>query len=69
VIDLADESQIFPVSGYTIGYIRDLTHGQGLDVGLGGQFTLYDYPDSLDPFYGGNLGYGFEFFLRIRPSL
>jgi hypothetical protein len=69
VIDLADESQIFPVSGYTIGYVRDLAHGKGLDVGLGGQFTFYDYPDSLDPFYGGNLGYGFEFFLRLRPSL
>jgi hypothetical protein len=69
VLDLPDESEIFPVSGYTVGYIRDLTHGQGLDVGLGGQFTLYDHPDSLDPFYGDNFGYGFEFFLRIRPSL
>jgi len=69
VLDLANESEIFPVSGYTIGYVRDLTHGQGLDVGLGGQFTLYDHPDALDPFYGDNLGYGFEFFLRIRPSL
>jgi hypothetical protein len=26
-------------------------------------------PDSLDRYYGENLGYAFEFFLRIRPSL
>jgi hypothetical protein len=28
--DPADESRIFPVSGYTL-YVRDLSHGSGLD--------------------------------------
>jgi hypothetical protein len=69
VLDHADESRIFPVSGYTIGYVRDLAHGNGLDVGLGTQFTLNDRPDSLDRYYGEDLGYAFQFFLRIRPSL
>jgi Heavy metal binding domain len=69
VLDAADESRIFPVSGYTIGYIRDLSHGKGLDVGLGTQFTINDRPDSLGRYYGDDLGYGFQFFLRIRPSL
>jgi hypothetical protein len=68
VLDAADESRIFPVSGYTIGYVRDLSHGDGLDIGLGTQFTINDRPDSLDRYYGENLGYAFEFFLRIRPS-
>jgi hypothetical protein len=68
VLDAADESRIFPVSGYTIGYVRDLSHGDGLDIGLGSQFTINDRPDSLDRYYGENLGYAFEFFLRIRPS-
>src|SRR5437588_7427765 len=64
-----DESEIFPVSGYTIGYIRDLSHGNGIDIGLGTQFTINNQPDTLDRYYGDDLGYAFEFFLRIRPSL
>ena len=69
VLKPPDESHIFPVSGYTVGYVRDLSHGNGLDVGLGTQFTINDRPDRLDRYYGDDLGYAFEFFLRIRPSL
>jgi hypothetical protein len=64
-----DESEIFPVSGYSLGYVRDLSHGNGIDVGLGTQFTINDRPDTLDRYYGADLGYAFQFFLRIRPSL
>jgi hypothetical protein len=64
-----DESEIFPVSGYTLGYVRDLTHGNGLDIGLGTQFTINNRPDTLDRYYGDDLDYAFQFFLRIRPSL
>jgi hypothetical protein len=69
VLNPVDESRIFPVSGYTVGYVRDLSHGNGLDVGLGTQFTINDRPDRLDRYYGDDLGYAFQFFLRIRPSL
>jgi hypothetical protein len=69
VLDPVDQSRIFPVSGYTIGYVRDLSHGNGVDVGLGAQFTLNERPDRLDRYYGDDLGYAFQFFLRIRPSL
>lgn len=69
VLDPVDESRIFPVSGYTIGYVRDLSHGNGIDIGLGTQFTINDRPDSLDRYYGDDLGYAFQFFLRIRPSV
>ena len=69
VLDPPDESRIFPIGGYTIGYVRDLSHGNGVDIGLGTQFTINDRPDSLDRYYGDDLGYAFEFFLRIRPSL
>jgi Heavy metal binding domain len=68
VLDEADESKIFPVSGYSLGYVRDLSHGKGIDIGLGTQFTINDRPDSLDRYYGDDLGYAFQFFLRIRPS-
>jgi hypothetical protein len=69
VLDPPDESRLFPVGGYTVGYVRDLTHGNGLDIGLGTQFTFNDRPDHLDSYYGDDLGYAFEFFLRVRPSL
>ena len=69
VLDPPDESRVFPVSANTIGYVRDLSHGNGLDIGLGTQFTINDRPGSLDRYYGDDLGYAFQFFLRIRPSL
>jgi hypothetical protein len=69
VLDDVDHDRIFPVSGYTIGYVRDLMHGRGMDVGLGGQFTLNDMPDYLERYYGTDLPYSFQVFFRIRPSL
>jgi len=69
VLNPAADTRIFPVSAYTVGYIRDLSHGNGLDIGLGTQFTINRRPDTLDRYYGDDLGYAFQFFLRIRPSL
>ena len=69
VLNQAADTRIFPVSAYTLGYVRDLSHGNGIDVGLGGQFTLNFWPSGLDRYYGDGPGYAFEFFLRVRPSL
>jgi hypothetical protein len=49
--------------------VRDLTHGNGLDLGLGAEFTIDHRPSDLNRYYGDELGYGFQVFLRIRPSL
>src|SRR5262245_51481675 len=68
VLNEAAHTRIFPVAGYTLGYVRDLSHGNGIDIGLGTQFTINNRPDTLDRYYGDDLGYAFEFFLRIRPS-
>lgn len=65
----ADLDRIFGVSGYAIGYVHDFSHGKGIDVGLGGQFTIYTRPGRLDRYYGDDPGYGFQVFLRVRPSL
>lgn len=65
----ADHDRIFPVASYSVGYVRDLLHGGGMDIGLGGQFTLNDLPSSLDRYYGSGLAYSYQFFFRIRPSL
>lgn len=64
-----DESRVFPVNAYTLGYVRDLSHDNGIDIGLGTQFTINDRPDDLDCYYGDDLGYAFQFFFRFRPSL
>src|SRR6266576_1330964 len=68
-IALSGVKTTIPASGYTIGYVRDLSHDNGIDIGLGTQFTINDRSDNLDRYYGDDLGYAFEFFLRIRPSL
>jgi Heavy metal binding domain len=68
VLNQIDQDEIFPISGYSIGYVRDLAHGKGIDVGLGGQFTIYDMPGDLKRYYSDDLPYGFQFFFRLRPS-
>jgi len=69
VLNPAADTRVFPVGAYTLGYVRDLSHGNGVDIGLGTQFTINNRPGTLDRYYGDDLGYAFEFFLRIHPSL
>jgi Heavy metal binding domain len=68
VLSDVDLEEIFPVNVATMGYVRDLSHGRGIDIGLGGQFTINFWPNELNRYYGDGPGYAFEFFLRIRPS-
>ena len=64
-----DLDEIFWVNAISVGYVRDLSHGNKIDIGLGGQFTVNLWPGELDRYYGGGPGYGFEVFLRMRPPL
>ena len=68
VLAPVDLDEIFPVNAVSIGYVRDLSHGNKIDIGLGGQVSLDFWPDELDRYYGGGPGYGFQVFLRVRPS-
>jgi hypothetical protein len=68
VLTGADLNRIFPVCAYSLGYVRDLTHGTGIDIGMGAQFTINDMPDRLDRYYGSDLPYSVQVFFRIRPS-
>jgi hypothetical protein len=68
VLNGADLARIFPIYSASFGYVRDLSHGTGIDIGLGGQFTIDERPGELDRYYGNEIGYGFQVFLRIRPS-
>ncbi len=69
VLDEVDHENIFTVNAVSLGYVRDLIHGNGIDIGLGGQFTINIWPEGLDRYYGEGPGYGFQFFFRLRPSL
>lgn len=66
--DPAVQDKSFNVGAYTAGYVRDLRHGSGIDVGLGGQVTVNNKPSGLSPYYGSGTPVGFEIFFRIRPS-
>jgi rusticyanin len=63
-----DEERIFNVGSYALGYVRDLKHNSGWDVGLGAQVTFNTNPSDLNVYYGGGSHTGFQIFLRIRPS-
>ncbi|HEX4631158.1 MAG TPA: heavy metal-binding domain-containing protein [Chthoniobacterales bacterium] len=68
VLDPIDEERVFKINAWTLGYVRDLAHGNGIDVGLGGQFTVNDVPADLDRYYGNDVPLSFQVFLRARPS-
>src|SRR5437016_7433859 len=69
VLDGADLEKIFPIYAASFGYVHDFAYGDGIDVGLGAQFTIDHRPDELDCYYGDEVGYGLDVFFRIRPSL
>ncbi len=69
VLDPPDEHDIFWVGAYSLGYIYDVIQGKGIDVGLGSQVTFNQNPAALTSYYGGTHHQGFQFFIRLRPSL
>jgi hypothetical protein len=68
VLDHALEDEVFDVSKFSVGYIRDIVRGKGIDVGLGGTFTANFNPQSLTTYYGGTTHGGWQIFMRFRPS-
>ena len=68
VLDHALEDEIFGVNAFSLGYVRDIVQGKGLDVGLGAMATINTNPSTLSPFYGGTTHGGWQVFMRFRPS-
>ena len=68
VLSGSDLERKFPIYAASFGYVRDFAHADDLDFGLGAEFTITHRPEHLDRYYGDGLGYGFQVFLRIRPS-
>ena len=56
---------VYRIGAYVIGYTRDILTMAHLTTGLGGNFTAYSMPSSLDPAYG-NHPVAVNVFLRFR---
>ncbi len=56
---------VYRIGAYVIGYTRDILTMAHLTTGLGGNFTAYSMPSSLDPVYG-NHPVAVNVFLRFR---
>lgn len=70
-LQLPEESlhdQKFRLGAYTLGYVRDVTHGTGIDTGLGFAVTADTHPSALNADYGGGTPISFQVYLRLRPS-
>ena len=66
--DPYDNGHKYDLGAYTVGYVRDLKHGQGIDTGVGIAITVDTKPSSLNAFYGSGSSTSFEIYLRLRPS-
>ena len=56
------------LNAFKIGYLRDIVQGKGLDVGVGGMFTIDHNPQTLATVYGGTTHGGWQLYMRFRPS-
>ena len=63
-----DTEKLFGVGSYAVGYIHDVKHGNGIDLGVGAQVNYGTNPSDLSEIYGGRNHTGFQIFLRLRPS-
>ncbi len=68
VLEGADLERVYNVNSWSVGVMHDFVHDRGIDVGLGTELTVDFYPDSLRHYYGDAPAFGFQVFLRIRPS-
>jgi hypothetical protein len=60
-----EEHFLARIQAYTLGYNREFNFIPHVSTALGGQFTLYGKPASLDPLYGDHPA-GVVLFLRLR---
>ena len=60
-----DAHRLADVYALTAGYLRDIDLLRGVTTGLGGDITVYEFPESLEPVYG-TYPLSFHLFLRVR---
>jgi hypothetical protein len=59
---------LFTVAKLQGGYTRYLDSWRGLKPGAGIALSLAMMPQSLQPVYGGRVGFGIGFYLTLRPA-
>jgi hypothetical protein len=62
-----DHERLFGVTALSLGYIRELSRGRGVTLGLGARGTLNFVPSELEVPYGSRTPLGGMLFLRLRP--
>ena len=55
----------FRIGAYTIGYTRGIGTFQGIETGIGANFTSYSLPSAIKPYYGDHPA-GLNVYLRFR---
>ncbi len=55
----------FRIGAYTLGYTRDIGTFHGAQTGIGANFTAYQTPAAIKPFYGDHPA-GFNVYMRMR---
>ena len=59
--------RVFNVAALSFGYIRDLTRGRGITLGVGARGTVSRVPDALKTSYESRTPLGGMIFVRLRP--
>lgn len=62
-----DDERIFGVSALSLGYIRELSRGRGVTLGVGARGSVNMIPRALESAYGSRRPVGGMVFLRLRP--
>lgn len=59
----------FRIGAYTLGYTRDIDLFRDIETGIGANFTAYQLPDAIKPYYGSHPAGGNIFVrFRLRPG-
>ncbi|HKY27624.1 MAG TPA: hypothetical protein VJM12_06750 [Pyrinomonadaceae bacterium] len=66
-LGITEHHPSFRIGAYTFGGARDLWTSEKLSMAIGGDFTLYSKPSTLDPIYGDNPK-SYRAFIRFRPG-
>jgi hypothetical protein len=61
------DEQSFIVASLSLGYIRELTRGRGVTIGLGARGTVNFVPSELEAPYGSRTPVAGMVFVRLRP--
>ncbi len=67
LLGIADHHPSFRIGAYTFGGARDVWTSEKISMSIGGDFTFYSKPATLDPIYGNNPT-SYRFFVRFRPG-